>query len=220
MVIDQWPAAAGEGLTTDTLRRDAYPAHPAHRRGQLHQPIQRGARHRARGLEETDHGGHDSTRRVLLSAGAQQGGRGQPVSDGAPGGRDQSPRLLWFPRRTGRSARLRSRRSGGVQAVRAGGQVEAHRPQARVPGEWRGARGCGGRAAPEAGRGEDQRDGCRRRLRGRRLLKVFGIAVTNLEDALEAALAEGAKKAEAELRERMKEVIALVERLSERAAKL
>ena len=54
----------------------------------------------------------------------------------------------------------------------------------------------------------------------RRLLKVFGIAVTNLEDALEAALAEGAKKAEAELRERMKEVIALVERLSERAAKL
>ncbi len=41
----------------------------------------------------------------------------------------------------------------------------------------------------------------------RRLLKVFGIAVTNLEDALEAALAEGAKKAEAELRERMKEVI-------------
>jgi len=54
----------------------------------------------------------------------------------------------------------------------------------------------------------------------RRLLKVFGIAVTNLEDALEAVLAEGAKKAEAELRERMKEVIALVERLSERAAKL
>jgi hypothetical protein len=52
----------------------------------------------------------------------------------------------------------------------------------------------------------------------RRLLKVFGI--TNLEDALEAALAEGAKKAEVELRERMKEVIALVERLSERAAKL
>ena len=54
----------------------------------------------------------------------------------------------------------------------------------------------------------------------RRLLKVFGIAVTNLEDALEAALPEGAKNAEAELRERMKEVIALVERLSERAAKL
>ena len=54
----------------------------------------------------------------------------------------------------------------------------------------------------------------------RRLLKVFGIAVTNLEDALEAGLPEGAKKAGAELRERMKEVTALVERLSERAAKL
>src|SRR6266851_4567047 len=35
MVIDQWPAAAAEGLTTDTLRRGAYPAHPEHRRGQL-----------------------------------------------------------------------------------------------------------------------------------------------------------------------------------------
>ena len=54
----------------------------------------------------------------------------------------------------------------------------------------------------------------------RRLLKVFGIAVTTLEDALDAGLADGAKKAEAELRERMKEVTALVERLSERAAKL
>lgn len=54
----------------------------------------------------------------------------------------------------------------------------------------------------------------------RRLLKVFGIAVTNLEDAVEAALAKDAKKAEAELKERMKEVIALVDRLSERAAKL
>jgi hypothetical protein len=54
----------------------------------------------------------------------------------------------------------------------------------------------------------------------RRLLKVFGIAITNLEDALDAALAEDAKKAEAELRERTKEVIALVERLCERAAKL
>ena len=54
----------------------------------------------------------------------------------------------------------------------------------------------------------------------RRLLKVFGIAVTNLEDALEVALAEGARKAEAELRERMKEVTALVGRLSERVAKL
>ena len=54
----------------------------------------------------------------------------------------------------------------------------------------------------------------------RRLLRMFGIAVTNLEDALEAGFAEGAKKAEAELRERMKEVTALVGRLSERAAQL
>ena len=54
----------------------------------------------------------------------------------------------------------------------------------------------------------------------RRLLKVFGIAVTNLEEALGAGLAEGAQKAEAELRERMKEVTALVVRLSDRAAKL
>ena len=54
----------------------------------------------------------------------------------------------------------------------------------------------------------------------RRLLKVFGMAVTNLEDTLEAGQADGARKADAELRERMKEVIALVERLSERAAKL
>jgi len=54
----------------------------------------------------------------------------------------------------------------------------------------------------------------------RRLLKLFGVAVTNLEDALEARQADGARKAEAELRERMREVIALVEKLAERAAKL
>ena len=54
----------------------------------------------------------------------------------------------------------------------------------------------------------------------RRLLKVFGIAVTNLEDALETGQADAAKKAAAELRERMKEVIELVERLSERVTKL
>ena len=53
----------------------------------------------------------------------------------------------------------------------------------------------------------------------RRLLKAFGIAVTNLEDSLEAHQAEGARKAAGELRERMKEVTELVERLSERAAK-
>ncbi len=54
----------------------------------------------------------------------------------------------------------------------------------------------------------------------RRLLKAFGIAVTNLEDALETGQADAAKKAAAELRERMKEVIELVERLSERVTKL
>jgi hypothetical protein len=54
----------------------------------------------------------------------------------------------------------------------------------------------------------------------RRLLKVFGIAVTNLEEALESGEADGARKAAAELRERTKEVTALVERLTERAAQL
>lgn len=54
----------------------------------------------------------------------------------------------------------------------------------------------------------------------RRLLKAFGIAVTNLEEALEAGQADAAKRAQAELRERMKDVIDLVERLSEAAAKL
>lgn len=54
----------------------------------------------------------------------------------------------------------------------------------------------------------------------RRLLKVFGIAVTNLEEALETGNAEAARKAEGDLRERMKEIIGLVERLSEKAAKV
>jgi hypothetical protein len=54
----------------------------------------------------------------------------------------------------------------------------------------------------------------------RRLLKVFGIAVTDLEDALAAGEADGARKAAAELAERMKDVSALVERLSARAAEL
>jgi hypothetical protein len=53
----------------------------------------------------------------------------------------------------------------------------------------------------------------------RRLLKVFGISVTSLEEALEAGNAEAARRAAADLRERMREVIALVERLSERAAR-
>lgn len=51
----------------------------------------------------------------------------------------------------------------------------------------------------------------------RRLLKVFGIAVTDLEDALAAGQADGARKAAVELRERMKEITDLVERLSDRA---
>jgi len=54
----------------------------------------------------------------------------------------------------------------------------------------------------------------------RRLLKVFGIAVTSLEDALEAGQADEARKAAVELRERTKEIIELVERMSDRAAKL
>ncbi len=54
----------------------------------------------------------------------------------------------------------------------------------------------------------------------RRLLKAFGIAVTDLEEAVEGAQGDAARKAEAELRERMKEIIELVEKLSERAAAL
>jgi len=54
----------------------------------------------------------------------------------------------------------------------------------------------------------------------RRLLKTFGVTVTNLEDALEAGEADRAKKAAADLREVMKDIIELVERQSERAEKL
>ena len=54
----------------------------------------------------------------------------------------------------------------------------------------------------------------------RHLLKAFGIAVTNLEDAVAAGSADGAKKTEIELRARMRDIIALVGRLPERAAKL
>jgi len=63
--------------------------------------IQPGARHRARGLKETDHGRHDSTRRVLLRAGAQQGGEGARFLTALQGGRHQSPRVLRLPRRRG-----------------------------------------------------------------------------------------------------------------------
>lgn len=48
----------------------------------------------------------------------------------------------------------------------------------------------------------------------RRLLKVFGVAVTAFEDAVDkAASAEEAGKAEAEVRTRLEEVTALIERL-------
>jgi hypothetical protein len=51
----------------------------------------------------------------------------------------------------------------------------------------------------------------------RRLLKVFGMAVTELEDALAAGRPEDAEKAAAELVRRGAEIRALVERLLERA---
>jgi translation initiation factor 2 alpha subunit (eIF-2alpha) len=54
----------------------------------------------------------------------------------------------------------------------------------------------------------------------RRLLREFGVAVTAFEDAVAAAQGEAAKKAEAALREHLKGLIELVERLSEQAAKL
>jgi hypothetical protein len=54
----------------------------------------------------------------------------------------------------------------------------------------------------------------------RRLLKEFGVAVTTFEDAVEAGQGEAARTAEATLREHMKALIGLVERLSEQAAKL
>jgi len=54
----------------------------------------------------------------------------------------------------------------------------------------------------------------------RRLLKEFGVAVTTLEDAVEGGHLETARKAEETLRESLKELIGLVEQLSEQAAKL
>jgi hypothetical protein len=48
----------------------------------------------------------------------------------------------------------------------------------------------------------------------RRVLKVFGVAVTAYEDAVEkGASPEELKKAEAEVRTRLEEVTALIERL-------
>ena len=52
----------------------------------------------------------------------------------------------------------------------------------------------------------------------RRLLKIFGIAVTDLEDALEKGAADEIANAEADLRAHMQEVTALVERLRGQAA--
>lgn len=54
----------------------------------------------------------------------------------------------------------------------------------------------------------------------RHLLKAFGIAMTNFEDAVAAGQLEAARKAEAELREHLKGIIVLVEELSEKAQKL
>jgi len=54
----------------------------------------------------------------------------------------------------------------------------------------------------------------------RRLLREFGVAVTAFEDAVEGGLGDDARKAEAALREHLKGLIELVERLSEQAAKL
>jgi hypothetical protein len=48
----------------------------------------------------------------------------------------------------------------------------------------------------------------------RRLLKVFGVAVTAFEDAVDKKSSpEEARKAEAEVRARLEEVSALIERL-------
>ncbi|MBI2088192.1 MAG: hypothetical protein HYT78_05525 [Deltaproteobacteria bacterium] len=48
----------------------------------------------------------------------------------------------------------------------------------------------------------------------RRLLKVFGVAVTAFEDAVEkGALPEEVRKSEAEVRTRLEEVTGLIERL-------
>jgi hypothetical protein len=51
----------------------------------------------------------------------------------------------------------------------------------------------------------------------RRLLKVFGVAVTAFEDAVDKeASPEERKKAEAEVRNRLEEVTALIDRLRAR----
>ena len=53
----------------------------------------------------------------------------------------------------------------------------------------------------------------------RRLLKVFGIAVTTLEDAVrDGAAADQVARSAAEARERLDEVAALIERLEKERA--
>ena len=53
----------------------------------------------------------------------------------------------------------------------------------------------------------------------RRLLKLFGVAVTEFEDAvLRAATAEEIKQADAEMRARSEEIEAWIDRLRRRAA--
>lgn len=54
----------------------------------------------------------------------------------------------------------------------------------------------------------------------RKRLREFGVAVTAFEDAVEAGQGDAARKAEGALREHLKGLIELVERLSEQAAKL
>ncbi len=52
----------------------------------------------------------------------------------------------------------------------------------------------------------------------RRVLKVFGVAVTAFEDAVDkSAPADELKKVDAEVRSRLEEVTALIERLRARA---
>ena len=54
----------------------------------------------------------------------------------------------------------------------------------------------------------------------RRVLKVFGVAVTGYEDAIhKGASVEELSQAEAEVRARLEEVIALIEHLRATAAK-
>ena len=54
----------------------------------------------------------------------------------------------------------------------------------------------------------------------RQTLKLVGVAVTAFEEAVGSGSGDAARKAEAELRTHLKDLIALIERLSERAAKL